>query len=163
MELAFKDYIIGLPTATITTGSDYIPFYDSASWEVRKGTLAIPTAPATFVIGLVWTSGSGATATTTSARVSYDWYLVNFEIHATVASVWTCTWDFTITWPYIPSNSTIYPLSWGIYASWGIVTRWIPYAQSWVIKLISSAPSTNLNWSSVSVGDLIFISWFYEV
>lgn len=163
MEQSFKDYTTGLTTGTITQWSDYIPYYDAWVGEMRKGTIAVPSASSTFSIALTWTGGSGATATTTSARVTYHWYLVYFEIHATVASKGTCTGDFIITWPYTPSGSIKYPLAWWVYASWGIVNRWLPYTQDGLIKFISSAPTTLLDWSAISVGDLIFISWFYEI
>lgn len=161
--LSFKDYTTGLTTGTISQGADYIPYYDVWVGEMRKGTISVPSAWATFAPTLSWTSGSGATASVTSARVNYFWYLVFVEIHATVTAKGTCAGDFTILWPYAPPDARKCYLSWGVYASWGIVNRWLPYTESWLIKFISSAPTTNLDWAAISVGDLIFISWFYEI
>jgi len=159
---SFTQYVSELTSEAITSGSDSIPFLDTASGLMKRGTITIPSATSTFWTGLTWTSWSGATMSLTSARVTYHWYLVYFEIHATVTSKGTCAGDFNILWPYTPSTSKIYPLSWGVYASWGIVNRGLPYTQDGIIKFISSAPSTILQWSSIAVGDLIFISGFYE-
>ena len=163
MAITFEDYILGLTSWTITTGSDYIPYYDAWTWTVQRGTITTPNAWATFWTSLTWTSGSWATVSVTSARWTNHGYVVFVEIQATVTSKWTCAGDFTIIWPYTPWDVRICHLSWGVYASWGIVNRWLPYTESWLIKFISSAPSTLLNWSAISVGDLIFISWFYEI
>lgn len=157
----FKDYIASLSSEAITSNTDSIPFLDTASGLIKRGTISTPSAWANFVPVLYWSGWGWATASVVSARYTIQGYLVYFEIHATVTSKGTCTWDFGII-TYTSTSSVKYPLSWGVYASWGIISRWLPYEELGTIKFISSAPSTLLNWSAISVGDLILISGFYE-
>ena len=162
----FKDYMIGLSTNAPTV-DDWMIFYNNSdSTEYKSSISNIPLFTwQTYTPTLSWTSGSGATMTVTSARYASRSWTASINIEGVITSKWTCAWDFRI---FAPTTSTSWRnivISWWVYASWGITNRGIPFIDTtnWLIKLISSAPSTILNWSAISVGDYIFISWFYEI
>lgn len=159
--LSFKDYILSLSHETLMS-DDIIPFYDNSAGDIKRGTIIQPLALANHTPIFYWSWWTGATATVTSCKYTLYGFLLYFELHATITSKGTCTGDFTIG-TYTSASSVKYPLSWWVYASGGITSRWLPYEESGTIKFISSAPTTNLDWSAISVGDLIFISWFYEI
>ena len=161
----FKDYMIGLSTNTPTL-DDYLVFYNNGdSTEYKTQITSLPFwAWAWYNISLIGSSWSGATMTVTTARLWRIWRVGFFNIEWSVTSKWTCAGDFTIYSPEtpLPAKKTLF--SGGVYASWWFASRGIPYIDTASnIKFISSFPSTNLNWSAISVGDYIFISWFYEI
>ena len=131
---------------------------DSISWKSQNWTWPWTAyTPTVF-----WDGWSGATIAINVARFKLVWKTCTFSIRAILTNKWTCTGEFKISTPVTVFWTDSFAVTWGIYPNWSSTSRWFMSANNNRFFATTWSQAAVLGWTTVAVGDEIFIWWSYE-